>query len=72
MKPLAPSISPSQHLGQFGETLVAQQLVEHGFVFHPVSSGNDFGVDGRVECVSGGGVRAEEFFVQVKRPRESP
>ena len=66
VKPPAPTVSPSQRLGQFGETLVAQQLVEHGFLFHPVSSGNDFGVDGRVECVAGEGrPEAEPLCVEV-------
>jgi hypothetical protein len=70
LEPPCPGLSASQRLGQFGESLVSQQLVEHGFVFHSVSSGNDFGVDGRVECTARGGVQAEEFFVQVKTSRQ--
>lgn len=61
-----PKVSRGQQLGQIGETLVAKQVVENGFVFHPIGSGNDFGVDGRIECVGSGGVEAEEFFVQIK------
>lgn len=70
LEPPRPRLSESQRIGQFGESLVSQQLVEHGFVFNSVSTGNDFGVDGRVECTASGGVQAEEFFVQVKTSRQ--
>jgi len=70
LDPPRPGMSESQRLGHFGESLVSQQLVEHGFVFHSVSSGNDFGVDGRVECTTDSGVQPEEFFVQVKTARQ--
>jgi len=70
LEPPLPRLSESQRIGKFGESFVSQQLVEHGFVFHSVSSGNDFGVDGRVECTARGGVQPEEFFVQVKTFRQ--
>lgn len=61
-----PKRSRAQHLGREAETFIAARLTQLGAIFHPVESGNDFGIDGRVELTKEGGLRGEEFYVQIK------
>lgn len=67
---MKPRVTRQQQLGKIGESIVAHNAIENGFIFHPIESGNDFGIDGRLECVGVDGVEAHEFFVQIKTSEE--
>jgi len=66
-----PQRTHASKLGKLAERLVAAEIERQGWVFHTVESGNDFGVDGRVEIVeSEGMVTGLEFLVQVKASQD--
>jgi hypothetical protein len=64
---MSPIQSKQQQQGSLGESVVTTFFREAGWVPHPPLSGNDFGIDMRVEIVeTTGEVSGLEFFVQVK------
>jgi hypothetical protein len=64
---VGPSESSSQQLGREAEAAFSAAVAARGHLWHPTSSGNDFGVDGVLELVrSDGSVTGRVAAVQVK------
>jgi hypothetical protein len=68
-----PQQSDSQRRGKAAEAAFAAFVTQQGHVWHTVGSGNDFGIDGRMELVEAdGSVTGIEFGVQIKGMRAFP
>lgn len=63
---MKPKRTHSQWLGKLAEAKFAELATEKGWLVHPVHSGNDFGIDARVELVDKNEVTGVEFLVQIK------
>lgn len=73
MRGVGPKQSASQRRGVAAETAFAASVARRAHLWHPISAGNDFGVDGWVELIEpDGSVTGIEFGAQVKGVQRFP